>query len=244
VTGSSPLARGLRPRLPRPPCARGIIPARAGFTWRRKEHIGNMEDHPRSRGVYAVFYFDADYDRGSSPLARGLPIGLRRAPTRGGIIPARAGFTQSSTTSSPSSRDHPRSRGVYDAAYAQTLPSLGSSPLARGLPPHSHKWRRQVRIIPARAGFTSSWRSRARATSDHPRSRGVYAMCLECPATRFGSSPLARGLLPRGIGSVFEGGIIPARAGFTSRIFVRSLRMKDHPRSRGVYDATLRRSVQ
>ena len=133
-----------------------------------------MEDHPRSRGVYAVFYFDADYDRGSSPLARGLPIGLRRAPTRGGIIPARAGFTQSSTTSSPSSRDHPRSRGVYDAAYAQTLPSLGSSPLARGLHARRAVLVRENRIIPARAGFTEWDVEVSQGCGDHPRSRGVY----------------------------------------------------------------------
>ena len=52
-----------------------------------------LEDHPRSRGVYnrepAAF---ADF-RGSSPLARGLPSGIEELAKAGGIIPARAGFT-------------------------------------------------------------------------------------------------------------------------------------------------------
>ena len=55
------------------------------------------------------------------------------------------------------------------------------------------------------------------------------------PGPMRGSSPLARGLRQthRPAPDLFR--IIPARAGFTSRIFVRSRRMKDHPSSRGVY---------
>ena len=50
--GSSPLARGLLP-APAPPTGRpGIIPARAGFTLRRRGLPLLGRDHPRSRGVY------------------------------------------------------------------------------------------------------------------------------------------------------------------------------------------------
>ena len=56
VAGSSPLARGLLDMHGVLKAGDRIIPARAGFTWRRKEHIGNMEDHPRSRGVYREGY--------------------------------------------------------------------------------------------------------------------------------------------------------------------------------------------
>ena len=52
TSGSSPLARGLHADVLLLPRVNRIIPARAGFTWRNKAHIGNMEDHPRSRGVY------------------------------------------------------------------------------------------------------------------------------------------------------------------------------------------------
>ena len=55
-----------------------------------------------------------------------------------------------------------------------------------------------------------------------------------------GSSPLARGLpaISRP-GSIWTR-IIPARAGFTNRTADYIRRVKDHPRSRGVYTATLR----
>ena len=50
-----------------------------------------------------------------------------------------------------------------------------------------------------------------------------------------GSSPLARGLHVEGPRREIVAGIIPARAGFTLRRSVRSRRVQDHPRSRGVY---------
>ena len=93
--GSSPLARGL-PFLPRPnDRGVGIIPARAGFT-RSVGGTGYCEqDHPRSRGVYVLLFWNASPNPGSSPLARGLQACsvVRWEPE--GIIPARAGFTPS-----------------------------------------------------------------------------------------------------------------------------------------------------
>ena len=91
--GSSPLARGLRP----PPRTRTrparIIPARAGFTLRRARRRRLRRDHPRSRGVYKTHDSPHRNSPGSSPLARGLPPRIEDERGRGGIIPARAGFT-------------------------------------------------------------------------------------------------------------------------------------------------------
>ena len=50
-----------------------------------------------------------------------------------------------------------------------------------------------------------------------------------------GSSPLARGLLQCLSAGVGGCRIIPARAGFTSRLVPRMGAYRDHPRSRGVY---------
>ena len=111
--GSSPLARGLRdPAVPRRRRDR-IIPARAGFTPACVGPEETIADHPRSRGVYQPPTRWAAWPKGSSPLARGLPLLHTIAAARIGIIPARAGFT--ATTRSRRSRraDHPRSRGVY-----------------------------------------------------------------------------------------------------------------------------------
>ena len=236
-SGSSPLARGLRPargHRPRPP---GIIPARAGFTDSSlQEHHTNW-DHPRSRGVYLRTVTTESAAAGSSPLARGLLPGDAPAIQTSRIIPARAGFTQHVQRVIFALRDHPRSRGVYAVPPALAARCRGSSPLARGL----HQKRRRSYgprgIIPARAGFTEGSDHPAWCRWDHPRSRGVYLPPSWRSPTPAGSSPLARGLRPSCPGWYWLRGIIPARAGFTRGAPRRCARRPDHPRSRGVYSS-------
>ena len=91
----------------------GIIPARAGFTGGRRRESLNAWDHPRSRGVYGKAAAAEEKRAGSSPLARGLPPGMRLSANRVRIIPARAGFTGALPQARGRIRDHPRSRGVY-----------------------------------------------------------------------------------------------------------------------------------
>ena len=91
--GSSPLARGLRPRPAHDPERLRIIPARAGFTDAVKTKVVKIWDHPRSRGVYKQVQAYAGNLSGSSPLARGLPVHSDLVNILAGIIPARAGFT-------------------------------------------------------------------------------------------------------------------------------------------------------
>ena len=193
--GSSPLARGLQQaqivELGQP----GIIPARAGFTPHHLKGTHMITDHPRSRGVYNFRWPAWRRPCGSSPLARGLLFVTSWARDYTRIIPARAGFTISVALIAVVSRDHPRSRGVY-SRFAETIASEhGSSPLARGLRPKSVDHADALRIIPARAGFTSPPVTGADTTRgiiparagftarsifegafrwDHPRSRGVY----------------------------------------------------------------------
>ena len=52
--------------------ARGIIPARAGFTTPTRTLTRSFTDHPRSRGVYRSGSPLPEKNWGSSPLARGL----------------------------------------------------------------------------------------------------------------------------------------------------------------------------
>ena len=263
VTGSSPLARGLRHRGREHAASRRIIPARAGFTVTGLAARRGSTDHPRSRGVYATAFHTVDREDGSSPLARGLQTTAGQAAHDGGIIPARAGFTKGIAakpinfriiparagftlllpTLSTVSKDHPRSRGVYPSVHADCRDPAGSSPLARGLRRGVACPRRGWRIIPARAGFTSVVRAPEGRRTDHPRSRGVYANSVGWAAPIFGSSPLARGL--RGPVLLLGGAlrIIPARAGFTPHRGSRRWPRRDHPRSRGVYE-TSRESPQ
>ena len=174
------------------------------------------KDHPRSRGVYMFYAIRFPNVVGSSPLARGL-----RARRMGGldalrIIPARAGFTLHHHEIISASRDHPRSRGVYRRRSSLILEIAGSSPLARGLRVSIISSLLTAGIIPARAGFTKTELAWRRSQTDHPRSRGVYAISSPGPASTQGSSPLARGL-PQTIPKLTDRtGIIPARAGFTN----------------------------
>ena len=152
------------------------------------------------------------------------------------IIPARAGFTDSFAPTTGQAQDHPRSRGVYRSAVTSRRPSSGSSPLARGLLDVAHLQHARRGIIPARAGFTRALLSTIQELRDHPRSRGVYPTTRALLSTTLGSSPLARGLLDK----VEERGgpirIIPARAGFTRVPEHHAEPLRDHPRSRGVYE--------
>ena len=195
--GSSPLARGLQARPVRALCSCGIIPARAGFTLPESHAPRAERDHPRSRGVYDYRPEAARSPEGSSPLARGLPPRSRPWSSPRRIIPARAGFTPRLRGVKGGLGDHPRSRGVYWGPIVGIAGKDGSSPLARGLPCDLHPTFHSIRIIPARAGFTSGVIPRHVMLRDHPRSRGVYLT----PA-------LTSGLSSR---------IIPARAGFTPR---------------------------
>jgi len=181
---------------------------------------------------------------GSSPLARGLLICGHGARVQPGIIPARAGFTPCTATRSPPGSDHPRSRGVYHPVPPGRLPVEGSSPLARGLPRNVGRPPRNMRIIPARAGFTARMAARQAGRRDHPRSRGVYSWDVVSEHILPGSSPLARGLLKRAPGRACTARIIPARAGFTQRVRGHEARRPDHPRSRGVYSKRNRKAFR
>ena len=152
-----------------------------------------------------------------------------------GIIPARAGFTWSSTRPTRPSTDHPRSRGVYPCPESWVTPFPGSSPLARGLQIKERGGESFPRIIPARAGFTPTHKAWPTMAEDHPRSRGVYPPPLLRACDPVGSSPLARGLRLQRRVQARSRRIIPARAGFTALTISVVSAKEDHPRSRGVY---------
>ena len=235
MSGSSPLARGLRTREPVYTALAGIIPARAGFTDRGIRFRADESDHPRSRGVYAMRLMSASQNSGSSPLARGLHGRHHWRLGSPWIIPARTGFTSCDLGHVCYFWDHPRSRGVYLTVVAAVGAPAGSSPLARGLLAPCPALGLCRRIIPARAGFTHFGRPTARGAGDHPRSRGVYPITMLRGRRAPGSSPLARGLPRAGGSGRSRARIIPARAGFTYRCGGDHAVEGDHPRSRGVY---------
>ena len=215
--GSSPLARGLQSSKRILRHILRIIPARAGFTRSLSTPPCLDRDHPRSRGVYIRPAYGAQDSAGSSPLARGLRLEPLVTEHEFGIIPARAGFTLPGLCPSYLLWDHPRSRGVYLKEPAQVGETVGSSPLARGLPSKYANAALVLGIIPARAGFTRRPARRGRYPRDHPRSRGVYRRRIRGWCDWGGSSPLARGLPGPQFATFDAIRIIPARAGFTMR---------------------------
>ena len=137
-------------------------------------------------------------------------------------------------------RDHPRTRGVYDIHDVDIAGAHGSSPHARGLLTQLVEIFGRERIIPARAGFTGRRFESDKRPQDHPRTRGVYPGYTPGRDVYHGSSPHARGLRTGHTDTPQQLGIIPARAGFTGFLLLRLRRLKDHPRTRGVYHRPVR----
>ena len=152
---------------------------------------------------------------GSSPLARGTLLLPTKTIYGYGLIPARAGNTSPAQARARVLRAHPRSRGEH-LSTGHTAPTWwGSSPLARGTLVLWLALAAVSGLIPARAGNTLPTSTLARTGGAHPRSRGEHASTGSTRDSTAGSSPLARGTLPRESPGHRRKGLIPARAGNT-----------------------------
>ena len=128
---------------------------------------------------------------------------------------------------------HPRSRGEHKAIGVCDRPVTGSSPLARGTPPHRSPLHERRRFIPARAGNTPASPLRSAPPPVHPRSRGEHLLVTRLRSRTFGSSPLARGTQHGQDAHRTAERFIPARAGNTGSGQCGRFGAAVHPRSRG-----------
>ena len=185
--------RGQQANARRAYIQRRIIPARAGPTVGSPNSMRRFLDHPRSCGANRTFVIAVIGVRGSSPLVRGQPV--HRFSSHGNlrIIPARAGPTTRLRDSTIKHADHPRSCGANVIIHRNSLAFHGSSPLVRGQHLMFDLQPLMYRIIPARAGPTSSSSEMMASTSDHPRSCGANAVRGQGRERVAGSSPLVRG---------------------------------------------------
>ena len=215
--GSSPLARGAQNVPDQHYVLIGLIPARAGSTPNLPAYRSLPRAHPRSRGEHTSVTVPSLMCMGSSPLARGAPITAPTLLAQIGLIPARAGSTTRLASPLSRARAHPRSRGEHTPSELNSMDAKGSSPLARGaLLDFVHRIQRRG-LIPARAGSTPARVSRRPRRRAHPRSRGEHMLENVSTDLLWGSSPLARGARDFLRGAWDGIGLIPARAGSTTR---------------------------
>ena len=150
--GSSPHARGTAGRAGARAGHAGIIPACAGNSPPRLSSAPRCRDHPRMRGEQNSSMSLLPSLPGSSPHARGTDRRHRRPCYAQGIIPACAGNSPITISSSRSRRDHPRMRGEQHLPSSASLVGKGSSPHARGTVEEWKAAHESTGIIPACAG--------------------------------------------------------------------------------------------
>ncbi len=196
-SGSSPPARGARAPTRNRPRPRRIIPACAGSTARCSPTRRLPRDHPRLRGEHSTITRAARNAWGSSPPARGAHRLHRHRGGRDGIIPACAGSTGCPSSRGRTAPDHPRLRGEHSVTFAGCVSVPGSSPPARGAHRPVVGDLRVRGIIPACAGSTCTMPGAKVSPTDHPRLRGEHSPGRGVPVSDSGSSPPARGALPR-----------------------------------------------
>ena len=234
AVGSSPHTRGA------PQCSSSsllvfrIIPAYAGSTSVLIFFPSCLSDHPRIRGEHDPEAPFAMIDAGSSPHTRGAQHNQTPYRRRNGIIPAYAGSTCATRSSTHNRKDHPRIRGEHYAAHKVALEAGGSSPHTRGAPQLIDLGVVRAGIIPAYAGSTPRDRAPHGHTPDHPRIRGEHARTVRGHAD-------PPGIIPAYAGSTCPGrsrppdmaGSSPHTRGAPALDVQDRLTWRDHPRIRG-----------
>ncbi|EFW09823.1 hypothetical protein HMPREF9005_1182 [Actinomyces sp. oral taxon 178 str. F0338] len=215
--GSSPRVRGKRLERSRAHPQRRLIPARAGKTAGAASPPTCTRAHPRACGENDITTTDDKGQGGSSPRVRGKRADDGDEDLHGGLIPARAGKTRGSSRVNTLSWAHPRACGENTTKVRHTASPIGSSPRVRGKPSPWSTGSRTRGLIPARAGKTSALRSVTTRATAHPRACGENASAASRRRQAIGSSPRVRGKHRRRSGLRDRMGLIPARAGKTSR---------------------------
>ncbi len=151
------------------------------------------QDHPRACGANFSISPVSMGRPGSSPRVRGKRKLAGRPIQHVRIIPARAGQTRRFFHVIIRCTDHPRACGANHRRRRQQGQEGGSSPRVRGKLRRAVPMQSGLRIIPARAGQTSSSVSAMIVSPDHPRACGANEMCLCEYGCALGSSPRVRG---------------------------------------------------
>ena len=189
--------------------------------------------HPRACGENARSPRGAPPATGSSPRVRGKRRVLGEGHGGLRLIPARAGKTPRSTTTSCPAAAHPRACGENGSAQKDGSVLAGSSPRVRGKPARTLRTPSQSRLIPARAGKTFQVMVPSVLRRAHPRACGENIAPIAVQIGEAGSSPRVRGKRARVGQGQDRDRLIPARAGKTAPRSSSMSRQTAHPRACG-----------
>ena len=153
----------------------GIIPAYAGNTHGCTRQAHPARDHPRVCGEHQPIGRKFHPITGSSPRMRGTRNLAGECDGDIGIIPAYAGNTGNTHTSTQQDRDHPRVCGEHMIGEVADDARVGSSPRMRGTLGDPLLADIGSGIIPAYAGNTTNSSNPSTRARDHPRVCGEHA---------------------------------------------------------------------
>ena len=128
---------------------------------------------------------------------------------------------------------HPRAGGENVQMCSRIARAIGSSPRGRGKLCRLPVFRCVARLIPARAGKTTTTHATRSRWKAHPRAGGENSTSPSSLRTESGSSPRGRGKPPVQERAGDVGGLIPARAGKTLLESKLELLKRAHPRAGG-----------
>ena len=149
--------------------------------------------HPRAGGENRAASRRSHHQYGSSPRGRGKLDRRREALPQRRLIPARAGKTSRVTALTNGQGAHPRAGGENRVAGFRSDLEWGSSPRGRGKHLSHAGYTHAFRLIPARAGKTSTGSVLLVVARAHPRAGGENWLRTALSFKRAGSSPRGRG---------------------------------------------------
>ena len=192
-SGSPPHTRGKVMSGSFASLSRGITPAHAGKSRKKKSIVTEHMDHPRTRGEKGGDRLFQRLWRGSPPHTRGKVSFFVHGFSRKRITPAHAGKR-------------------YSLCYT-LVRFVGSPPHTRGKVRRSLNFIKFSGITPAHAGKSCFAPRTGSTRQDHPRTRGEKFVSNPRPICSKGSPPHARGKAGQSTAALWCRGITPARAG-------------------------------
>ena len=147
------------------------------------------------RGEYFINFRIGNIFPGSPPLAWGIHGFRHTFASLLRITPTCVGNTDVDYSRGCPKQDHPHLRGEYSAKLNRKRLSLGSPPLAWGIPPTEVGKLCFYRITPTCVGNTVYGIVGPISGQDHPHLRGEYTFKRRYKLFWRGSPPLAWGIL-------------------------------------------------